>query len=1176
METLEEVFIFLLAITIVVIVAIYILYWSASLSNSYQISSLKTQLLNGVNEYITPTNITIINSQSPILVNIKIHETYVSNSKTYNVYKNYTNFDLNTGNNVFPFSEPNPTSYTIDFYQPSTNDYIYSVSGTVKLYFLNIKNLFSGTSVFINGKLIKLPTSVEFNEIPLTKSINNITILSKYFYIRKTLYLIPNQTFYNMTLPTNMSMQKLTIYGFNGINTYPLSNVSVVLNNMTYLTTNSTGGVSFPYVGNLIFLKTYYPPIIGKNYTSFSGIYQLPQNKPIILYNFGKLEASILLYYNSTNNEYITIPGEVFLTSNIYNYSMNVSSGFSSLNNITKNYYNAVITTESNKTYGYFNNIPILKDNQSICFRLVLNSTPIENYSCPQPPNLPPLKITFTEYGLPSSSLWNVTTINGTQSSTTENITIQTNKRLTSYNYNVGNPIYTNKTTRYVPTQKSGSVSVKNSNQDVPVQFIKQYYLNMTANTSVEGSVSPKSGWYNSSSSFLISAIPNKYYHFKNWIGNGNGSYSGNLISTTITMNGPITETANFAQNIYTIYFNETNLPSGTSWTVKFNNSIKSSNTKTIIFNTTEGVYLFNVYNVSINSSERYTPTPISGSINVTQNTTENIDFIKQFYLTMKANTSSDGTISPSSGWYNNSSIVEIKAIPNSNSLFKNWVGSGTSSYSGTNSIENITITSPVTEQANFIPYRYILKFNENGLSGQLWSVSLNNGNINSSTTNVITFNEIYGNYTYTPSVVNVNSVVRYYPNPTSGSVSLTSNITENIKYIKQYYLNISSNNQTMGSVSPSSSWYNINSSVPINAIPNSGYIFKNWTGSGLGSYSGTTQNTIITMNSPINEIGNFNIITIYNPTSGRFSNPVVYNKNTSLTNNILAYSITINNGVILTTNGYALICNNTFINNGIIDTGQTPLQNFPNSYGGSGGAGSSGGGGGSGGSGQQSGTAGGSGIGYNTSVAGGRSTGGAGGSGAAGGSAGVPGVSGATPSIPTLTNLLIQTWYNNGMLNYLAGAGSLSEQGVNESGGTSSAIGGSSGGNGYGAYGLYIQANQIIAGVINANGTTGSSNGGNGGNGGYLLGGAGGGAGAGAGGGGVIILAYGNGGYIAGIYNVLGGTITSSGGDGGAGGSGDGGPYSGGVGGGSTTISGGNGDLITYNYAIPPIQTPP
>jgi hypothetical protein len=73
----------------------------------------------------------------------------------------------------------------------------------------------------------------------------------------------------------------------------------------------------------------------------------------------------------------------------------------------------------------------------------------------------------------------------------------------------------------------------------------------------------------------------------------------------------------------------------------------------------------------------------------------------------------------------------------------------------------------------------------------------------------------------------------------------------------------------------------------------------------------------------------------------------------------------------------------------------------------------------------------------------------------------------------------------------------------------------------GAGAYGIYIQANRIIAGTINASGLAGTLGNPDAG---------------GGGGGGAILLAYGAGGYVPGAYNTDGGSATADSGAGGKG----------------------------------------
>jgi uncharacterized repeat protein (TIGR02543 family) len=74
--------------------------------------------------------------------------------------------------------------------------------------------------------------------------------------------------------------------------------------------------------------------------------------------------------------------------------------------------------------------------------------------------------------------------------------------------------------------------------------FTTQYLLTM--NTGAGGSVSPASVWTNASAAVNLSAAASNGYYFTGWTGSGAGSYSGTNPAATITLNGPITETADF------------------------------------------------------------------------------------------------------------------------------------------------------------------------------------------------------------------------------------------------------------------------------------------------------------------------------------------------------------------------------------------------------------------------------------------------------------------------------------------------------------------------------------------------------------------------------------------------------------------------------------------------------
>ncbi|MDB6019278.1 MAG: Pectate lyase superfamily protein, partial [Pedosphaera sp.] len=74
------------------------------------------------------------------------------------------------------------------------------------------------------------------------------------------------------------------------------------------------------------------------------------------------------------------------------------------------------------------------------------------------------------------------------------------------------------------------------------INFTTQYNLTMNAGTG--GSVSPGSGWFNSGSTVILTATPAAGFAFLGWA--GSGSYSGTSNPVSITMNGPIGETASF------------------------------------------------------------------------------------------------------------------------------------------------------------------------------------------------------------------------------------------------------------------------------------------------------------------------------------------------------------------------------------------------------------------------------------------------------------------------------------------------------------------------------------------------------------------------------------------------------------------------------------------------------
>jgi len=200
-----------------------------------------------------------------------------------------------------------------------------------------------------------------------------------------------------------------------------------------------------------------------------------------------------------------------------------------------------------------------------------------------------------------------------------------------------------------------------------------------------------------------ISATPASGYSFSSWTGSGSGSYSGSSASPTITMNGPITELANFTANNISVTVQTS--PSGRSFTVDgityttpqtFSWVLGNSHTIATTSPQSGGTgiqYLWSTW--SDGGATSHTVAPTVG-------TTYTANFTTQYYLTMGYGTGGS-SVSPGSGWYNSGTSMGLGATPASGYNFSSWTGSGTGSYSGSSPSSSITMNAPITELANFV-----------------------------------------------------------------------------------------------------------------------------------------------------------------------------------------------------------------------------------------------------------------------------------------------------------------------------------------------------------------------------------------------------------------------------------------------------------------------------------------
>jgi len=98
-------------------------------------------------------------------------------------------------------------------------------------------------------------------------------------------------------------------------------------------------------------------------------------------------------------------------------------------------------------------------------------------------------------------------------------------------------------------SQSSRSITV-NGPATYGASYKTQYQLTMQTDPSGGATTSPAVGtyWYDSGQTVSIQASPASGYTFRSWTGSGSGSYTGNANPASVSMDGPVTETASLAK----------------------------------------------------------------------------------------------------------------------------------------------------------------------------------------------------------------------------------------------------------------------------------------------------------------------------------------------------------------------------------------------------------------------------------------------------------------------------------------------------------------------------------------------------------------------------------------------------------------------------------------------------
>ena len=387
---------------------------------------------------------------------------------------------------------------------------------------------------------------------------------------------------------------------------------------------------------------------------------------------------------------------------------------------------------------------------------------------------LPPGKyrVTFTESGLSAGASWSVTLNGSTNTSTSATIVFLEG--------NGTHPFVVNPVSGYVDFPSSGTVTVNGTatGQSInftpippgtfPVTFTES---GLTTGTGWTVSLNGASG--SSNSTAITFTEPNGSYAFV--VGNVS-AYAATPTSGSVVVNGTaVSRTIAFTpvpKGLYTVMFAETGLPNGTSWSMRLGATSRSSSATAISFFEQNNTYPFTVGPVS-----GYLSNPSSGNLTVNgADMSVPIHFVAIFPPVKYAVTFTENGLPAGTSWtvtLNGSTRTSTNgtlALSEPNGTYSFTIGGATgyvaSPLSGAVKVAGGPVSQPVRFTVPLPTYSVI--FTETGpASAVQWSVTLN-GRTNSSNTNIISFSEPNGNYTFT-----VGAPSGYTAQPSSGSVTV-------------------------------------------------------------------------------------------------------------------------------------------------------------------------------------------------------------------------------------------------------------------------------------------------------------------------------------------------------------------------------------------------------------------
>ena len=470
MDSIEEMLLLLGGLMILAIALFYIIPSSTSLSSEFSGEAISQIIQNSFKLTSPEINssvdyASIYDSGFPTTLLVEITEYNASNNQVVNTVSKKVSFSPGLNEIAIPTATTN-SYYEIDLYDTS-GDVLYTTYYVYKYVndYAEINNIFGDTKIFVNGE--KINPNIFNNSVILSlpSGSYNITVFTPFYYYSSVVG-FPLSTPYVINIPSNHSSYVAYVDQLlpgNKLN--PLPNAVISLNDQTATyKTGSYGNVSIEYSPNAtVSLNVYCPPStcgtsITNNYTSLSGIYttkSFSSSNPFILYPRFRVISNLYLNCNST---LYPTPGSISIISTPKNSSKNRYSSVNASGQFISYLYSGLYNVTGISLSGLFNStaINVTHFNQTLSLSFPYCSS-----------HIPHNETIFSESGLPSNTLWNVTYGSAINKSTTNRIVFSEVNTQVNYTYSIPS-VSVNKTV-YIPIPASGA---SQTGKQINVKFV--------------------------------------------------------------------------------------------------------------------------------------------------------------------------------------------------------------------------------------------------------------------------------------------------------------------------------------------------------------------------------------------------------------------------------------------------------------------------------------------------------------------------------------------------------------------------------------------------------------------------------------------------------------------------------------------------------------------------------